>query len=65
MTKVDKTKIDCDFFGVSGLWSEFVNIVGHDYYHPIGIYMDGIWMYARACQVGTRVRNDLANDRFD
>jgi len=27
--------------------------------------MDGIWMSAGVCQVRTRVRSDLANDRFE
>jgi hypothetical protein len=29
VTEVDKTKIDRDFFAVSGLWSEFADITGH------------------------------------
>jgi hypothetical protein len=29
LTKIDKTKIDRDFLGVSGPWSNFVDIVGH------------------------------------
>jgi hypothetical protein len=43
VTKIDITKIDRDFFGVSGLWSEFVDIVGHilpSMYHLLGWYMD-------------------------
>jgi hypothetical protein len=30
VTEVDKTEVDRDFFGVGGLGSKFVNIVGHD-----------------------------------
>jgi hypothetical protein len=51
VTQVDITKIDREFFGVSGLLSEFVNIVGHDFYHPHTIFMDVIWMSSSACQV--------------
>jgi hypothetical protein len=50
VTKVDITKIDRDFFGVSGLWSEFVDIVGHCYHpnkHLGGWYMDGLWLLSR------------------
>ncbi len=50
VTKVDITKIDRDFFGVCGLWSEFVNIAGHDFYHPCNICVDGIWMSAGSFQ---------------
>jgi hypothetical protein len=49
VTQVDITKIDRDFFGVSGLLSEFVNIAGH-FHHPFTICMDGIWMSPNACQ---------------
>src|ERR1700730_17638575 len=56
---IDITKIDRDFFGVSGLWSEFVDIASHDYHHPFTICMDGIWMSASACQVCTRVRSAM------
>jgi hypothetical protein len=41
--KVDITKIDRDFFGFSGLWSEFMDIRGHfvpSVYHLYGWYMD-------------------------
>ena len=50
MTQVDITKIDRDFLGVSGLLSEFVNIVGHASYHPFAICRDGIWMSTSVCQ---------------
>jgi hypothetical protein len=46
VTEVDVTKIDRNFFGVSGLWSELVYIVSHDCYHPNNICMDGIWLFA-------------------
>jgi hypothetical protein len=31
--------------------SEFVNIVGHDFYHPLTIFMDAKGMSSSACQV--------------
>src|SRR3984893_7390741 len=37
VTQVDITKVDRDLFGVSGLWSEFADVVGHDCYHPFDI----------------------------
>src|SRR6266576_765526 len=44
MTKVDIAKIDCDFLGLTGPGSQFVDILGHCFHHPCNIYMDGIWM---------------------
>jgi hypothetical protein len=52
VTKIDITKIDRDFFGFSGLWSEFVNIKGH-LYHPFTICLDGIWISVNGMQGGT------------
>src|ERR1035437_6057601 len=43
MTQVDITKIDRDFFGFGGLWSEFTDIRGHclpSIGHLHGCYMD-------------------------
>src|ERR1019366_2126805 len=43
MTQVDITKIDRDFFGFRGLWSEFTDIRGHclpSISHLHGCYMD-------------------------
>jgi hypothetical protein len=51
VTQVDITKIDRDFFGVSGLLPELVNIVGYDSYHPHTIFMDVTWMSSSACHV--------------
>jgi hypothetical protein len=51
VTQVDITKIDRDFFGVSGLWSELVYIVGHEIpssQHLYGWYVDGYERFSSA-----------------
>ena len=54
VAQVDIAKIDRDFFGFSGLRSEFADISGHGHFHPYTICMDGIWMSKDGLQVRSK-----------
>src|SRR4029079_16399435 len=48
VTQIDIAEIDGNFFGVRGLWSEFVDIVGHLGTSPFSSY----WMVYGGCSAG-------------